>query len=88
MAVFKRDLRRLRQQTQIDAWLTLEGGFAKRGCTVLDVSSTGARLRLLNNEQLGGKICVAFDKDVRKLTPCRMIWQKGKDIGVEFVAAA
>jgi hypothetical protein len=88
MAVFKRNMRKVRQQILLDAWLTLDGGFAKRPCTVLDLSATGARLEVQNAEKLGSRLGLALTKDVRKLTPCRMVWQKGSEIGVEFVAAA
>ncbi|MBY0381405.1 MAG: PilZ domain-containing protein [Xanthobacteraceae bacterium] len=88
MAVFKREARKPRHQTTLQVWLTLDGGFAKRRCTVLDLSVTGARLQVANGNKLGNKIALALTNDVRKLTPCRLIWQKGDQIGVEFVAAA
>lgn len=88
MAVFKRESRRPRHSTKLEVWLTLDGGFAKRRCMVLDLSTSGARLKVAKGEKLGNKIALAFTNDVRKLTPCRMIWQKDDQIGVEFVSAA
>lgn len=88
MAVFKRESRKVRHKTQLGVWLTLDGGFAKRPCTVLDISATGARLALANSGKLGGKLALALTKDVRKLTPCRLVWQRGGEIGVEFVQAS
>jgi len=86
MAVFKREMRKVRHEILLETWLTLEVGFAKRPCTVLDMSSTGARISVENPNKIGGRLALALTKDVRKLTPCRVIWQKGNQIGVEFVS--
>lgn len=88
MAVFKRESRKTRHKTQMGVWLTLDGGFAKRPCTIIDLSTTGARLAVENGGKLGSRIALAMTKDVRKLTPCRLVWQRGNEIGVEFVQAA
>jgi len=87
MGVFKRESRKPRHQTHLGVWLTLDGGFAKRPCTVVDLSATGARLCVENGSKLGSKLALALTRDVRKLTPCRLVWQRGNDIGVEFVQA-
>jgi hypothetical protein len=85
MAVFKRENRKARHRTKHDAWVTLDGGFAKRGCTILDLSAGGARLQLANAGFAETKIDLAFSKDVRKTTRCRVIWRKGSIVGVEFL---
>lgn len=86
--IFKRENRKTRHQVQQHAWMTLDGGFAKRNCTVVDVSTTGARLRLHETGAIAGKITIAFTGDVRKSTPCRLVWREGQMIGVEFLSAA
>jgi len=88
MGIFKRESRKTRYKTQLGAWLTLDGGFAKRPCTILDLSATGARITVENGNKLGSRIALALTKDVRNLTPCRLVWQRGNEIGVEFVQAA
>lgn len=85
MAVFKRDNRKARHRTKHDAWVTLDGGFAKRGCTVLDLSSGGARLQLSDPGLTASRLDLAFSKDVRKTTRCRVVWRKGSIVGVEFL---
>ncbi|EKS39914.1 PilZ domain-containing protein [Afipia clevelandensis] len=84
MAVFKRESRKPRHTTRHDAWMLLDGGFAKRNCTVLDLSSGGARLELLDAIPAGSKLRLALTGDVRKVTHCRLVWRKDKIIGVEF----
>jgi hypothetical protein len=86
MAVFKRENRKTRHTARHEAWVTLDGGFAKRNCTVLDLSSGGARIQLADTGLTESKLGLAFSKDVRKATRCRVIWRKGSLIGVEFLA--
>jgi hypothetical protein len=85
MAVFKRESRKARHATRHDAWMLLDGGFAKRNCTVLDLSVGGARIQLAERELLGSRLSLALTGDVRKVTQCRVIWRKDTIIGVEFV---
>lgn len=87
MAAFKRESRKARHQSRATAWLTLDGGFAKRPCTVVDISATGARIAVRDAGKLGSQIALALTMDVRKLTHCRLVWQRGNEIGVEFVQA-
>lgn len=86
MAVFKRESRKTRHQTQHEAWLTLDGGFAKRNCTILNLSAGGARIQVADTSSIDNKLNLAFSKDVRKVTRCRLVWRKGTIMGVEFVS--
>lgn len=61
--------------------------FRQRNCNVLDLSKTGACIEVKDASAVPGVISIAFSKDVRKLTRCRLIWRKGSMIGVEFLAA-
>ncbi len=88
MAMFKRENRKTRHQVQQHAWMTLDGGFAKKNCTVLDISTTGARIRVDGAGAISGKLDIAFTGDVRKTRACRLVWREGSTIGVEFLNAA
>ncbi len=87
MSTFKRESRKPRHKSTYEAWMTLDGGFAKRSCNIVDLSKTGACIEVDDASSVPGVISVAFTKDVRKLTRCRLIWRKGSMIGVEFLAA-
>jgi len=87
MATARKEVRRKRVKTDHDAWMTLEGGFARRNCTVLDLSSGGARIKLHDPAPVTGKLYLAFSKDVRKITRCRLVWRNESIIGVEFMVA-
>ena len=88
MAMFKKQNRKTRHKTNNSAWMTLDGGFAKRACTVLDMSATGARIQMRDQTAINGKMSIAFFNDVHKATRCRLVWRKGNEMGVEFLGAA
>lgn len=85
MAVFRKETRKPRHTTQHHAWMMLDGGFAKRNCIVLNLSTGGARLKLTDSGAIGSTLSLALTKDVRKVTHCRLVWRKDSTIGVEFV---
>jgi hypothetical protein len=85
MAVFKKESRKPRHTTRHDAWMLLDGGFAKRNCTILNLSSGGALIKLSDSGPTGNRVSLALTGDVRKVTHCRLVWRKDTIIGVEFV---
>jgi hypothetical protein len=46
MTSFGRKTRPARRRTNQPAWITVDGGFATRQCTVIDISEGGARLKV------------------------------------------
>jgi hypothetical protein len=80
----KRDVRRSVQQA---GWITLEGGFAARQCTVLDLSTTGAKIVVDDPGSVTtSKIRLAFARDARTGRDCEVVWRRGKTLGVRFLA--
>ena len=85
MAVFRKEARKPRHNTQHRAWMLLDGGFAKRKCIILNLSATGAHIKLTDKGPIGNDLSLALTGDVRKVTRCRLIWRKDTAIGVEFI---
>jgi hypothetical protein len=81
-AVKKRDPRRVVNQA---AWITLEGGFAARPCSVIDLSKTGAKVQMQTVEQLPSNLRLTFSRDGRTGRPCEVLWRRGKTVGVRFL---
>ncbi|MDB5616203.1 PilZ domain-containing protein [Tardiphaga sp.] len=78
----KRDVRRSVQQA---GWITLEGGFAARPCTVLDLSATGAKIVIDDPTSVTtAKVRLAFTRDARTGRNCEVVWRRGKTLGVRF----
>jgi len=80
----KKEKRAPRRKLNRQAWLTL-GGFARRECEVLDLSATGARLRVDSADIPDDNLGLSMTFDVRKSARCRLVWRDKNVIGVEFV---
>lgn len=78
----KREARKSLRQA---GWITLEGGFAKRACVVEDLSSSGARITVDDNNTLPAKLRLAFTRDARSGRACEVVWRRGRSVGVKFV---
>ena len=78
----KREPRRVVNQA---AWITLEGGFAARPCSVIDLSTAGAKVQLQTAEQLPSNLHLTFSRDGRTGRPCEVLWRRGKTVGVRFL---
>jgi hypothetical protein len=83
MALTKK--REARRSVQQPGWITLEGGFAARQCTVLDLSSAGAKIVLDDPQSVSARVRLAFSRDARTGRTCEVVWRRGKTIGVRFV---
>jgi hypothetical protein len=77
----KRDVRKSIQQA---AWIVLDGGFAARACTVVDLSTTGAKLRVSDPDAVHTKLRLVFSRDGRKGRTCEVVWRRGNIMGVKF----
>lgn len=73
-----------RKSVRQDAWITLEGGFAARPCTVLDLSPSGAKISVDSPQALNSKLRLAFSRDARSGRNCEVVWRDGKIAGLRF----
>jgi hypothetical protein len=77
--------REARKSVRQSGWITLDGGFAARPCTVLDLSSTGAKITVDDPQAVTAKARLAFSRDARAGRICQVVWRRGKTLGVKFV---
>ena len=77
--------RETRKSLRQSGWLTLDGGFAARPCVVEDISSSGAKITVQDNNTLPAKLRLAFSRDARTGRACEVVWREGKTFGVRFV---
>lgn len=80
-----RGARSARKSVQQAGWLVLEGSFAARPCTVLDLSDSGAKIEIREPPPVHTRLSLALSRDVRSGRPCEVIWQRGRSIGVRFI---
>jgi hypothetical protein len=77
--------REIRKSVSQPGWLTLEGGFAARQCVVQDLSSSGAKITIDDPNALPAKLRLAFSRDARMGRNCKVVWRRGKVVGIKFV---
>ena len=77
--------REVRKSLHREGWITLEGGFAARACVVEDLSESGARITVEDNNTLPARLRLAFSRDARSGRPCEVVWREGRTVGVRFV---
>ena len=80
-----RKTRVARKSIQQPGWLILEGSFAARQCTVLDLSDSGAKITAVDPSPVRTRLRLALSRDVRTGRPCEVVWQRGKTFGVKFI---
>jgi len=85
MSLLTNKKRETRKSLRQPGWITLEGGFAARQCTVHDISSTGAKVTIDDPNTLPAKLRLAFSRDARTGRPCEVVWRRGKSVGIKFV---
>jgi hypothetical protein len=81
----RRDNRRSeRRLTRGQATIRLNGGFASRPCTVLDLSDTGVRISVAGIEKIPDAFTLLQSQGSRGRS-ARVKWRRGNQIGAEFV---
>ena len=77
--------REARKSVHQSGWITLDGGFAARPCTVLDLSPPAQRSRWTIPSAVPAKVRLAFSRDARTGRTCEVVWRRAKSLGVKFV---
>jgi hypothetical protein len=77
--------REARKSVRQSGWITLDGGFAARPCTVLDLSSAGAKITVDGPDTVPAKVRLALSRDARTGRTCQVVWRRGKTLGIKFV---
>lgn len=65
-------------------WVKLDGGFAARACTVIDISDSGVRLEVTSQSAIPEKFELALSASSQSRYVCRVKWRDGKYLGAEF----
>ena len=83
-----KDVRKSARKTmKATGWLRLDSGFAVRQCRVIDISETGARIAVEQQQSVPNAFSFMLDRS-RGGRAARIKWRKGAEIGLEFVASS
>ena len=71
-----------RKSINTRAWFRVDGGFAVRPCSVIDISDTGARLSIEGDIPASFALMLSRNSKGRN---ARIKWRRGDKVGVVFV---
>jgi hypothetical protein len=71
-----------RKPVNTRAWIRVDGGFAVRPCTLIDLSDTGARLSIEGEIPASFALLLSQGSKGRNV---RVKWRRGNKVGVVFV---
>jgi hypothetical protein len=81
----RQEKRRAKRRTQTSRGsIRLEGGFASRVCTILNLSDHGARISVEGANKIPDVFTLIIAKNLQGRS-ARVKWRRGKEIGAEFV---
>jgi hypothetical protein len=66
------------------AWIVINSR-ADCECSVLDASSTGAKVVVRSGSGIPDRFELAFFQEVSRRRKCEVIWRRGKVLGVKFL---
>lgn len=72
----------VRQSMHIDGTAVLDDGMERIPIVIVNLSRTGAMIRLPDSQKLPERVVLLFDHSVE---PCQKIWHEGLLAGVQFV---
>jgi hypothetical protein len=81
------DQRRSRRN-QVNQYARIVGanGSTASFCTMLDVSASGARLRLNDIIEVPEQFTLLLSRNGQVRRRCKLVWQRGDEVGVLFAA--
>lgn len=74
-----------RRTVQSQGWIRLEGDFAVQPCLIVDMSHTGARLRVESSKRVTDRFKLLMSRHDTSGYRCQVKWRRGDNLGVKFV---
>jgi len=79
----KEQRRASRRKVSTNAWIRLDGGFAVRPCSVIDLSDTGVQISVSAAESVPSTFTFVMSRTASGRR-ARVVWRHGSQIGAEF----
>jgi hypothetical protein len=76
-----------RQAINAAAWLEIDNDTRLRRCKLVDISANGARLFVDDIENTPDTFNLLLSRFGRPNYRCNVVWRRGDELGVEFLAA-
>jgi len=80
-----RKSRASRRQADAPAWIVVDRAFGVQRCKVVDISQSGAQIRVDNPSAVPTFFTLSFDQKDRLGQHCKVVWRSMSTLGVQFV---
>ena len=74
-----------KQTMSLPAWLEVNSSSLLERCKLIDLSESGARLGITDVRNLPPQFNLYLARIGQSAHQCRIVWQRGNEVGVEFV---
>jgi hypothetical protein len=68
------------------AWISVGDGLPLQNCTVIDISGSGAKLALADDDAISHEFSLRLSGSGHPCYSCRVVWRRQNTIGVRFVS--
>jgi hypothetical protein len=73
-----------RKTPKANAWIRMDGSFAVRPCTMIDMSESGVRFTVIGADKIAGTFTFLLSRDAGSGRRARVKWRRGTEIGAAF----
>ena len=80
-----RQRKALRKGSASNAWIALDGGFAVRSCSVVDLSDTGVQIKIDPADFVPSYFTLMTSRNSGTGRRARVVWRRGSKIGAQFL---
>ena len=84
--LYGRKSREARRKLDLPAWIVIDNAFGVRKCSLADISTTGAQIRVDRPGAVPKFFVLAFKPSERRGKSCKVVWRSAKALGVQFVS--
>ena len=85
-SIGKKELRKTsRKKVGATAWIRLDGGFAVRPCSVIDLSDNGVQISIDAAQTMPNLFTLLMSRTAGSGRRARLKWRRGSQIGAEFI---
>ena len=78
----------VRRAIRYSAWIDLNDGSPPRGCTIADVSVSGAKLHIQSGAEIPERFRLLLTRDGQSIRQCQVVRRENLDIAVKFIRRA
>jgi hypothetical protein len=80
-----RKSRDARRSFNAPGWISINGAFGVKKCTVMNMSTSGVEIRVDRPENIANNFNLSFSPTDRGGKRCEVVWRKASTMGAKFM---